>query len=582
MNMRYWIIVALCTNIWVSGHSQLLLKEGFAYSGESLIGQGEAGDGWAGPWMLRAGTAPGQLVGDSLINPTLQIRSVLPYASLPSGQQHELERSLENSILYEDSPLWLGFLADPRALNAYTQGSLSLVDYGYGELFSERIALGKAIGALEIVADGVSEYPRSTGVFYDRAVWVVARMSAIGEDSVRLHLWVDPEPFTIPDTADADIRNRIYQAQKIDAIRLTSNGMAGLDWRIDDIYLGRSFPSIIPDDWATVEVDSLQRNAREPFDYQPGTPLEGENGGSGFALPWEKVTGFDHAIEEQEIGWEVAENRSVPPLLSLPHEANNTNCRFVRRLDYPYLDNGATYWLGMLMEVDYSTNGNVAQLFLADAGAIGPTGPAGQLLLIGKSFQQNLFTLGRQAEYQTASGNPAAGSYFAVLRIQMSGDAGPEQISLWLDPPLGVQPPATSEADITASYTLNQGWNAIGVKVEGSAGIQMKVDDIALGTSYQAVLPALLTYTKEAAGRSALRLFPNPGNGKAAISIPGTDRIDSIQVFDWQGRLLRQLRGPFYDTEELKLLPANTPTGQYLVQCFSASKRYTAIYLKSK
>ncbi len=581
MNKRLWIITVLCLSIRISGNGQLLLKEDFAYPGASVIGQGVAGEGWAGPWTLRTGAAPGQLSADSLINPELQIRSTLPYASLSSGQQHELERPLENSIMYGDGPLWLSFLSDPRALNTYTQGSLSLVDYAYGELFSERVAFGKAIGALEVVADGVNEYPRSTGHFYDRAVWIVARMTPVNEDSVRLYLWVDPEPITAPDTAAADIKNHIYQAQKIDAIRLTASGMSGLDWQLDDIYLGRSFSAVVPDDWASVEVDSLARTAREPFDYEPGTPLGGKNGGSGFALPWEKVTGFDHTIEEQEISWGEVEHRSQPPLLSLQHDNATTNCRLVRRLDHPYLDNGAAYWLGALIEVDYSTNDNVAQLFLADASAIGPVGPAGQLLLIGKSFQQTLFTLGRGGEYQVATGKPAAGSYFAVVRIQTSGDAGPEQIDLWLDPPLGTQPPSASEADITASYTLNQGWNAIGVKAEGSAGIQMQLDDVAIGTSYQSVLPALLTYTKEAAKRSTLQLFPNPGDGKAMIKMPGNGPIDSIQIFDIQGRLLRQLRGPFAAAQELELLPASTPAGQYLVQCFSASKRYTAIYLKS-
>lgn len=546
--------------------AQILVKETFTYTtGEQLAGQGTAIDGWAGAWEQISGTERGQIEADSILNAVLSIGSKQPSATLKSDGEQRLERQLAQRIDLSQDPLWISFLSDVQiATSVNNVGKLALIDDSYDSLFRQRIDLGKAYRGQELVNDGVGAYARSTQVRYFSGRWTVMLILPKNAEEVSTYTWVDIDPSLIPDTSEALIKNRVYGISGIDAIQLFTIAEAGMNWRVDDIYFGKNYDDVVPPDWKSVDItpDSFLV-ASEPFNYELATTLEGKFGGKGFDGPWFKVGGMDFPLVPDRLAYSTS-FLTLAPSLFINHNANNSNVRYSRRLARRFQDDGKTYWFGAVMEIDYSTGGNVAQAFLLDVDDFGPSGPGGQLLQIGKSFQNDNFSIGVPGNYVSLNSIPAKGSYFVATRVTTSGDNNPEQIDIWINPDPSTTP-VDSEIITTHFLSLNNGWNGIGIKAEGESGIQLKIDDIAVGNKFKDIVPPSLQTSISNLQQNAyeINIYPNPGNGYASLGLKNSEvHINEILVYNQLGSMIRIIENPVLN-KPLLLVPTPMTIGIY-------------------
>ncbi len=568
---KFFLVCLIFLSTGFTSMGQVIAFEKFDdLIGTGLVGSGMNENGWAGPWTAVTENANGEVGNDTITNITLEVRTELPVAVLPSGQ-NKVERQLSGRVELSSDTIWMSFMSACRNSLGTTKASVGLVDRSYAPNESVRVEFGKTFGSNRIVSDGVSIYPRALDDQYVLGKLIVAAIVPIHLDSVKVYAWVDPDLETPLNFEDA-IFPRMQTMRGIDAIRITVLGDAGDAFIVDDIYLGKDLGSVLPKDWITVDVEDLPQSSHEPFDYTTGQGLDGNAGGTGFTGEWQLLNAYDHMVVDE--GIEVNEDFVTrSPLFCMDHIAGNTGSRYVRRLQVPVLDDGKTYWFGAVIHVSYTTGGNVAQYFLANADELGPSGPAGQYLQFGKSFQENRFAVGIPGNYRTIENVPAEGVYFVVSRIETTGNAQPERISLWVNPNTEIDEPLISDADLIMTQAINTGWNAVGIKVEGEPGISMKIDDLATGQSFREVVPEeMVTSVGKPWLIPEMRLFPNPGNGLVNVSaahIYPVMEIEQIEVVDMTGKVIQRIGRIEHVPSEIQLIPADYPPGVYVIRILS-------------
>jgi len=575
--MHRLLLICWLLLLFFPGYGQILVRETFTYPLQSsLEGSGTDTLGWAGGWSLNAPQNSSTVSDQPVRNAELGIQSMPPGIQITSGPQGFYDRKLADPITL-DQPVWIGFLAEADYVQAETKGSLGLIDETFDTLQQVRVEWGKDWGSRQVVADGNGVYPRATGSVFNSGQWIVALLQPAPDGTITAYTWVNPEPDQEPDTATARVVRPGVAIHQIHAVQLTAIPQSGLTWQLDDLYIGHDFASIRPGNWDVFTPEPVVYSAREPFSYTVGVGLENANGSAGFGGPWQRVTGFNHPVDDSAINYG-EEQQTEPPVLNLDHSNDQTNVRFVRPLKQHFPDDGGTYWLAAIMAIDYQNDRNVAQLFLADYTSLGSSGPAGQLLQIGKSFQNDQFTVGVPGNFTSANGLPVASSYLAVVRIRTSGDAGPEQIDVWIDPDPNADEPSLSQRVLTRSQPLNDGWSALGIKIEGESGIQMLVDDLAIGRTYREVLPMTApTSLTSVHDQARFDVFPNPGSGMVTTrhNVRG-----KLEVYDATGRLVERRSVHQQANTNLQVLPEKAPAGLYTLVLHTPSIRYSTTYLK--
>ena len=568
--MVRFLVTILLLGIGLHSEAQTIAVESFDYPASApLIGQGSTTDGWGGPWVGIDGTTVGSTTTDTLLIPALSVRSELPVAYLPSGMHHAIQRPFAQSL---NGEFWFSFLSRQNG-ELFAKATLAFVDTSAPNTEQVRIEVGKTYAATDLVSDGIFRYPRSTGALYPNGHWTVGRFFTESDTTLLLHLWIDPDPTTEPDTSLSDAR-RSFPLASFDALRLCALDRPGLNWWVDDIYLGQQFADVVPPDWTPVVISDNRIPAREGFDYTVGDLLVNRNGGHGFAAPWEDRNNFNHQISDQSLDFGNALNTEAP-VAGLFHQGNGTNNRYVRRLATPYPDDGSVYWFGAVLDMEFSNNGNVAQVFLADADQLGPSGPAGQLLLMGKTFQNDRFSLGASGNFSSLDEVPVVGSRWAVVKIATTGNTQPETVQLWLDPDPTLDEPPLNEVVLTKSIALNNGWNALGVKIEGSAGVSLLLDELALGTDYRNVVPPYLTQLPQLALLQEWTIYPNPGDGTINFDkLPEGTR--NILVYRADGSFMENVSVEKFSNT----LSPTLPPGVYFLIFESDSENYFSKYVK--
>ena len=552
--------------------TQSPLVETFSYpSGVPLAGQGDNTNGWAGPWQMVGGDHEGTCTNDTLVVPELLIRSQLPVAYLASGPQRTLQRNFSEP---RPPDFWFAFLSRQDGV-ARAKATLAFVDTAQPVPKQVKVEFGKTFASTQLISDGIDHYPRATGASYPTGHWTVGQFLPESDTTALLYLWIDPDPQLPPDPDLAD-QIRRFSLATFDAIQLLALDRPGVNWWIDDFYLAENFMDIVPPDWTTITLPEGTQAARDGFDYPIGNSLAGSSGGYGFAQAWEKRNNFDHEIVDATLEINPGLDAETPAA-GLFHQANGQNNRYLRKLATPYPDDGSTYWVGALMDVGFSNGGNVAQVYLAESDLLGPSGPNGQLLLFGKSFQDDRFSLGRSGDFSFLNNVPVTGTHWTVLQIATTNSAAPDTVRLWIDPDPQIDRPPLADVAMTKLITLNNGWDALGAKVEGNAGVEMVLDELAIGNRYRDVVPPyLIVSVADFSMLQTWSVFPNPGNGTVHFkSLPtGTKYID---VFDavgkWHGRFPAKL--------SMTVLNATDPTGPYYLLLSGSEETYSIPYLKS-
>ncbi|MEM1218662.1 MAG: T9SS type A sorting domain-containing protein [Bacteroidota bacterium] len=87
-----------------------------------------------------------------------------------------------------------------------------------------------------------------------------------------------------------------------------------------------------------------------------------------------------------------------------------------------------------------------------------------------------------------------------------------------------------------------------------------------------------ITSTKETAGAIKFDLFPNPSAGNLRISLPEELGAETLQIFDWNGRLIHRQS---INQSELSLNFPNLANGMYAVQIQGQEGNYRQTWIKN-
>ncbi len=451
-------------------------------SDDAVLASGSASDGWSGPWdtintaNVRATIATGGVVNDNLLVRT----SSNTYEGVSIGENNRVIRYFEAPLTAEDnSVIWFSAHMAVSGNVAGNVGTIVLSDTTQGN--NERIIIGKRFGNRNLFATGTGAGATNSGKFFSgtSARWVVGKLMASDtSDNWILDLWVDPDPGMEPDSANADIVDKIYPAADFNSISIKTEGAAGLIYEVDDIFLGSVFTDVVPADLTPIA--GAGAGAVETFDYPAGEMLGGQDGGSGWNSPWLITADDDPSItEEGIINFDILKQTSGNKVTFA------SNGKAVRKLAGNYGDSGRSYWVGYWFD---SENGgpNVTNLVLADSTRFAEGGP-GELLQIGRSFNGSVLRLIGQGQTNVS----ASEGHFVVLELVTNGTATADAVYMWVDPDLGITP-SRDTADVVGSANLTN-WNAIGLKVAGDPGVTVEWDDIYVGRSYGSIVPGDLS-----------------------------------------------------------------------------------------
>ncbi|MEM7572138.1 MAG: T9SS type A sorting domain-containing protein [Bacteroidota bacterium] len=453
----------------------------------------EGGNGWDGPWTpFLSAVDSSDIRGGGLLNDNLQLRTSGSSLRMSSagGNQRVIRLFEEPLDTTENADFWFSVHLGMEAEANDFVGNFILADTTLDGGAFQQLIIGKPFGNRNLFAGGFGQAggnePIVPNAFANNDVhWIVGHM--IRENGQWLmDVFVNPDPEGgTPDESAAALMNKAYNSGNFNAIAVKAEANRGIDWLVDDIYFGDDFDAVVPIDFEPIP--PAPPGASEPFDYASGSDYIGQNGGSGWAGPWELVsdTGSGEAVDE---------GLTSIPLLKLtaaPSLEQTVLQRAVRPLEGVYGDFGRDFWLGWWARTDNGAN-NVAHLILADTATYMAGGPGGQLVQIGKVFGGS--TLGVvAAQGGNAPGDVSAGDgHFIVAHIITDGTADNDQILVWVDPALDTEPdPVDAAVDARADLT---NWNAIGFKFEGTLGETVaRFDDILLAGTFADVIPNDLT-----------------------------------------------------------------------------------------
>lgn len=225
--------------------------------------------------------------------------------------------------------------------------------------------------------------------------------------------------------------------------------------------------------------------AYEPFNYDPGPPLIGSNGGIGFSQPW-SPGGFNASIFA---------NYTVAPG-SLPDPAPATSGNRVttvaqsaisglsRTLATPLGTPGTTEYLSFLIRPEGTVGAGIFGGFFGlylNASTTGPT--ISQDLFLGKPGTSNQYSIeNRGGGNQHLSAVTATSGTTALLVLRMDFTAGIDRFTLYVNPSPGALEPSSgvvkqdSDVGIVGALTLY------------STGAY-SLDEIRIGTAYADVVP---------------------------------------------------------------------------------------------
>ena len=460
--------------------------ENFNYDASgSIAGNGAAGDGWSSGWVVASDADTSRIVAGGINNETLMARTSGNRAVIVSTQpQNRYQRYFETPLNETTGEFWFSAHMAINGNPAGNVGTMSLVDTTTN---TEGVTVGKRFGNRNVFATGAGAGPTNTGRQFQGADarWLVGHMTINGAGVWELDMWVDPAPGTMPAEADAQITNKEFPLRTFHAVRIKSEGAAGILYSVDDIYFGANFDEVVPDD--LLDIGAFPEGATEKFAYEEGDTLTSVgDGGSGWDGDWMLRAGESPLVAA---GGVTSEN--LMRQTSGNHVAASANTRAVRRLDGQYGDVGRTFWIGYWFQTE-NAGPNVSHFVLANEDALGAAGPGGRLAQIGSGFNNaNIAVV--QGGGQAGTGLSSAQGRFVVLEVVTNGTAANDEIYVYIDPALDARP-AREDANARGLRNLS-GWNAIALLQEGDPGVTARWDNIQIGDAWEDVIPDDLTDT---------------------------------------------------------------------------------------
>jgi len=208
----------------------------------------------------------------------------------------------------------------------------------------------------------------------------------------------------------------------------------------------------------------------EGFDYDQGTDVGGLNGGTGWYGSWTGPSG-DATIQSPGMSEGSLPGTGNRLLLTRTGSGSTKAGRQV------FASNQAsgTYWLSLMIDNHggHSTAFGFAQL--ADSNSV-------PLVEVRFSAKGN-WSL-RNGSGTSSDTGIAADSALLVIKVDMDSD----RADMWVNPTLGAEPPATSNANV--ALAANGDFDRLNLRVQTSTGsASASFDEIRIGDSFASVVP---------------------------------------------------------------------------------------------
>jgi hypothetical protein len=523
-----------------------VVHEPFNYTpSENLAGKGNATAGWGGSWLKVSGDDV--LLETGSIETPLAVfegnRSNINYTSTPAIYDRKLKTVFKDN----GSSYWLSFLMDfANVQKISSEGQLVLMKGN-----TELIGFGRTSGFNRIgftwgpdVFEFISNVP-SAGKH-----WIVVRIDMSNNaDAEGIYMWVDPIPEFQPSNSTASTFTNLTTEKKralndgFDGLRIKTAGSAPFQMFVDEIRIGNTYSDVskieeeIPDNLI----------AREQFRYGTGSAIQTlGTAGSQWGGPWRE--GFDGGgtttVQEGSLsnGTRLATNGNH---ILLNHNTAVKN-RPERDFAQFYEDDGSEHWLSFLADFSSTSNSNVAFLFFTNYRNY--SGDNAQRLGIGKAFNSaNIGILGKPASpINSTTPIRDGGIKWYVAKIQLTGNADPDTVWLWVNPNPEVVPDEAAPTMKITTTALNEGFQGIMVKAESSPAVatQFKVDEIRFGSTYESVAEIndgdIITSIEENDETDYLiGNYPNPFSTETTFEfqLPEAGHV-RLAIFDLNGREL--------------------------------------------
>ena len=240
------------------------------------------------------------------------------------------------------------------------------------------------------------------------------------------------------------------------------------------------------------------QEAVEDFNYPAGTDLATAGAaGNGWAGGWTFVKGGmdgDAVIAAGGLTADGIARTTDGNHLAIAHDGAG-GTRYWRQLATPYTDVAGTQaWFSMFMATeipnDPAMNGSVHFMGYANSAAFGGGGPGGQIGFIGRQFAEENFAFVRIPTNAVVDADQSAQQLTSVVSaIYFNGPGQPEGVFVWFDPDPDATTLDTAAADIKRyDLSFDNGFDAIGGKMEGGGMLAGLVDEVRVGGDYISVV----------------------------------------------------------------------------------------------
>jgi hypothetical protein len=219
-----------------SAQQGLSAWESFVYDAGDLALQGEASNGWDGPWEMVTGVVEAV---DGNLEPDTEGRCIQTVQDNPGGEVAYF-RGLADVWPDDGQAYWIGFM-----FQRLDDGSLS--SWGGFSLFlegSELLFMGSPWQQNLVGLDCTGMSGAQASEVSDMQLnWVVVKLAMNGtSDPDSAYLWVNPDPSSEPNVANADAQGAWNGSDGFNRVRI-GNDM-GYILSYDGIRLGTSFDAI--------------------------------------------------------------------------------------------------------------------------------------------------------------------------------------------------------------------------------------------------------------------------------------------------------------------------------------------------
>jgi hypothetical protein len=287
----------------------------------------------------------------------------------------------------------------------------------------------------------------------------------------------------------------------------------------------------------------LSKSVRESFDYAPGSLDVSGDAVDGWGSPWMVYAGSPDLMNIVEGSQELPGIPTSGNSLMGNMTAADGDERAYRELDPPWPDDGSTYWISFLMDINNVNSNDQSwqgvSLFLNDGT---------ELCLFGKVWGSPY--LGVIAHTAGNTTTPSALTWevrlaWTVVRINMSGDDQYERCFMWINPN-PVSEPDTAIADVKTNLQMNTGFERVVVHFGKYLELETFFDELRLGTSFKEVssqYTSVSQHENQLPNNSELSYnYPNPFNPKTTIgfNLKNPDHIN-LKIYDLKGREITTL-----------------------------------------